>query len=698
MRRRRDGSRGRRETVRAFRVWRRRVCVAVLLATLSAVTVPTVHVWWATTAYERYLARIATVARWKLKLGFSVTETRAMREPDGTVREASIADIILWSDASEARYRVREVMASSVWPGVALGVVTAVAVFGGFAQRDRRAALARKVRRGDTLTGRELIACVQPVQARVSQFIFSNARHPDYRIGGIPYADGAETRHTLVCGAPCAGRTAVVAGLLEQVRERGESAAIYDPGGTYLRRFFDPGRDVMLNPLDARSRRWSVVAEAQCPADFDRMAAAAIPEIDDGQDPFRVVAARQLFRHAAEALSRRDCRNNRILAEHLMGPHRPSVLKGYTDAVSRSLPYVYGVEPPTEARDLLVDRLAILRYVRADGPPFSIRDWMGGDAGGGFVFITCEPHHHKWLRGLMSLWVETAVNGLLARPADSKRRAWAILNELPWLNRIPSLEAALADSGESGGCVVLGVRSFKALRTIYGDTGAERLAASCGTSVVLGSSDQGTAEWCAQRLCAGFEPKPTGSTLAYGVAADGGNGSGERIRTVASEILRLPDDSGLLRFRGPFPAARIQLNVARRSTAAKRFEPIEHLGIIERALHAARCRLGAAHGRPTRGATRGAFTQAAPAEAAPAGVAPARAAPAGRERATPTETERQTPVEQKVTQEATVAGNEAEATHVPEALDERDGYGPEDAGETGDETDEADGDLSPGWC
>ncbi len=644
MRRRRDGSRGRRETVRAFRVWRRRVCVAVLLATLSAVTVPTVHVWWATTAYERYLARIATVARWKLKLGFSVTETRAMREPDGTVREASIADIILWSDASEARYRVREVMASSVWPGVALGVVTAVAGLGGIAQRDRRTALARKARGGDTLTARELNACVQPVHARPLTLISANARQPDYRIGGIPYPDPAETRHTLVCGDPCAGRTAVVAGLLDQIRSRGESAAIYDPGGTYLRRFFDPGRDVIFNPLDARSRRWSVVAEARCPADFDRMAAAAIPEVSDGQDPFRVIAARQLFRHAAEALSRRDCRNNRILAEHLMGPHRPSVLKGHTDAVSRSFPNVYGVEPPIEARDLLVDRLAILRYVRADGPPFSVRDWMGEDESGGFVFITCEPHHHKWLRGLMSLWVETAVNGLLARPADTKRRAWAILNELPWLNRIPSLEAALADSGESGGCVVLGISSIKALRAVYGDTVAERLAASCGTSVVLGSSDQGTAEWCAQRLCGGFEPKPNDSTLAYGVAADGGNGPEKRTRTVASKIRELPTADAFLRFRGPFPPARIHLNGAKRFTAAKRFEPIEHLGIIERALHVARGRLGATHGRPTRGATRSALTQATPAEAAPAGAAP---------------------------------GNEAKATNIPEAPDSRDGYGPE---------------------
>ena len=262
MTRHRDGLRGRREAVRAFLVWRRRVCVAVLLATVSAMTAPTIHVWWATTAYERYLARIATVAKWKLKLGFNLMATQAMREPDGTVREATIPDIVLWSDASEARYRVRDAIVSSVWAGVALGVATLVAVLGGAAHRDRRAALARKVGGGETLSAREVNACVQSAHVRILQGISVNARRPVCRIGGVPYPDGAETGDTLVCGAACAGKTAVVSGLLAQVRDRGERAAVYDPRGTYLRRFFDPGRAVILNPLDARSRRWSAVAEA----------------------------------------------------------------------------------------------------------------------------------------------------------------------------------------------------------------------------------------------------------------------------------------------------------------------------------------------------------------------------------------------------------------------------------------------------
>ena len=694
---RRDGSLGRRRAVRGFWLWRRRVCVALLLACLSAVSVPTVHAWWATTGYERYLARIATVARWKLKLGFSVTETGAMREPDGTVREASIADIVLSSDAWAARYRVREVIASSMWPGVALGAVTMVAVLGGFARRDRRAALARKVRRGDTLTGRELTACVQPPNARLLPFISSSARQPDYRIGGIPYPGGTETRHTLVCGDSRAGNTATVAGLLEQIRDRGERAAVHDPGGIFVRRFCDPARDVILNPLDARSRRWSAVAEAQRPADFDRMAAAAIPEDTDTKDPFRVIGARQLFRHAAEALSRRDCRNNRILTEHLIGPHPWGVLS--RGAASRPPPYIYGVEPAAEARDVLADRLSILRYVRADGPRFSIREWMEKTGDGGFLFITCEPHHREWLRGLMSLWVETAVNSMLARPAHTPRRAWAILNDVASLNRIPSLDDALAESGELGACVVLGVSSVKALRAVYGDTEAQRLTAWCGTSVVLGSSDQGTAEWCAQRLCNGFEPQSPDRSFACGAGADVEYRAKKRTRTVAAEIRRLPVEEAFLRFRGPLPPARIRLNGTRRSTAAKRFEPIEHLRIIERALRAARGRSGAARAALTRAApAMAAPTGSAPAGSAPAGSALAGSAPAGRERITPAEMERETEVEHEVRQEAAVPENEPEASSVPEAPDPRGVPEPGDSGDVGDGNNEADEDLSSGWC
>ena len=51
--------------------------------------------------------------------------------------------------------------------------------------------------------------------------------------------------------------------------------------GSYTRAFFDAGKDVLLNPLDARSPRWSPFFEARSPRDFDTMAAALVPQQKD---------------------------------------------------------------------------------------------------------------------------------------------------------------------------------------------------------------------------------------------------------------------------------------------------------------------------------------------------------------------------------------------------------------------------------
>ncbi len=117
---------------------------------------------------------------------------------------------------------------------------------------------------------------------------------------------------------------------------------IYDKMGSYTRSFFDPERDVLLNPLDARAPRWSPFLEARGPRDFDMMAAALIPQQKDTVDPFWVTAARQLFSNGAGVLWEKGGRKNHVLVEHLLktdltdlaealeavGPEKPGQEKG----------------------------------------------------------------------------------------------------------------------------------------------------------------------------------------------------------------------------------------------------------------------------------------------------------------------------------------------------------------------------------
>ena len=57
---------------------------------------------------------------------------------------------------------------------------------------------------------------------------------------------------------------------------------------------------------------------------------------------------------------------------------------------------------------------------------------------------------------------------MLSLEQDDKRRIWVVLDELPTLHQVPSLQPGLAESRQFGGCFVLGIQVISALRDLYG--------------------------------------------------------------------------------------------------------------------------------------------------------------------------------------------------------------------------------------
>ena len=105
------------------------------------------------------------------------------------------------------------------------------------------------------------------------------------------------------------------------------------------------------------------------------------------------------------------------------------------------------------------------------------------------------------LRGLISTWLEIAVNAMLTLAQDDGRRIWVILDELPTLHQVPSLQPGLAESRQFGGCFVLGVQVASALSaTSTAATGRRPSPGLCGTRVVLAAPDRDTAQWSADSL------------------------------------------------------------------------------------------------------------------------------------------------------------------------------------------------------
>ena len=71
----------------------------------------------------------------------------------------------------------------------------------------------------------------------------------------------AEAQHVQIIADTGVGKTTLIMQMLRQIRGRGDSAIVYDPALEYTRRFYDPRRDIILNPLDKRCPYWEPAEE-----------------------------------------------------------------------------------------------------------------------------------------------------------------------------------------------------------------------------------------------------------------------------------------------------------------------------------------------------------------------------------------------------------------------------------------------------
>ena len=567
-----DTGRGVRVAARSVRTWRRITDLVLVIALIFGISTASWKTWNAATAYEWHVMGIYAISEFLLVAGFHPDKTKKMRMKDGKVAVATIGNIVKHEPILGLRDRIigKALRAGllGVGVGVALviGSLLALRAVGSGLRRGRR------LRGGELVSASDLARRATPLRHRVLSRIRLAAAET-YSIAGIPWPEGAETRHTIVSGTTGSGKTVLIADLVEQIRSRGERCVIYDKMGSYAETFFDPGRDVLLNPLDARAPRWSPFLEARSARDFDTMAAALIPRQKDAADPFWITAARQLFSHGAAVLWQRGETGNKVLVDHLLKTELSALAEAMEGTVAQSIVDPANPKTALSVRAMLTANIGAMDLLPDAGQPFSIREWIGREGGGGFLFLTSRGDQHASLRGLISTWLEIAVNALLSLPREDGRRIWLILDELPTLHQLPSLRPGLAESRQFGGCFVLGVQVFSALRDLYGRDGAETISGLCGTRVVLAAPDRDTSEWSAESL-GRAEVESLAEGVSYDTPRDGVTLSARRdIRPLVlpAEVARLENLSGYLKFPGAWPVARIQLKYRPRPSVAERF-------------------------------------------------------------------------------------------------------------------------------
>ena len=573
-----DTGRGLRVATRGFRTWFRFgwwIGIAVILTGLGAA------IWKTTgdyTNHDWHVFGVYALSEFMLVADFKPDKTKKIRDLDGTVLVMTLDTIARHAGILDLRERLLgDALDAALLGGGACAGLAVAALFG-------LRLLGRRLGRGRRLRGGELATAGELKRRTLPSWRGRLLRRPEaapYTIAGIPWPKGAETQHTIVSGTTGSGKTVLIADLVEQIRARGERCVVYDKMGSYTETFFDPRRDVLLNPLDRRAPRWSPFLEARTARDFDTMANALIPRQKDAADPFWITAARQLFSRGAAVLWQRGETRNRVLVDLLLKTELSELAEAMEGTVTQSIVDPANPKTALSVRAMLTANIGAMELLPDEGEPFSIREWIERKEGGGFLFLTSRGDQHASLRGLISTWLEIAVNALLSLPRDDGRgnalvrRIWVILDELPTLHQLPSLKPGLAESRQYGGCFVLGVQVFSALRDLYGRDGAQTISGLCGTRVVLAAPDKDTSEWSAASL-GNVEVESLSEGVSYETPRDGVTLSTrreERPLVLPSEVARLENLSGYLKFPGPWPVARIGLTYRDRDIVAARFEP-----------------------------------------------------------------------------------------------------------------------------
>jgi len=385
------------------------------------------------------------------------------------------------------------------WPLIAALIVIGVPM-AWIIGRDRR--LARERKQGRTIRGPTLVTPSQFNHSKLSDGIgfetmewvsgFERLFHGKSKLGIVRIPRHEENSHFVLAGDSGTGKTSLMRQILTQVRERGETAVVYDPALEFTPQFFDPATDVILNPTDQRMPFWTPSDEVQYPAEALALAGSLFPD-KQHENTFFTESARKIFAHLLRyrptpqdltAWMKDMNEVDRRIAGTELEAMVPVSAAGQRAAVQGTF------NQAAAAFQLLP------KESEAKGR-WSAAAWAKGRQG--WLFLPSTPTQRESLRPLLSMWLDSLILRLMELGQKGVRPVWFILDELASLQQLPQLPTVITESRKANVCLVLGFQGRSQLEALYG-LQAEAMLSQPMTKIFLRTSEPHAAEWISKSI------------------------------------------------------------------------------------------------------------------------------------------------------------------------------------------------------
>lgn len=323
-----------------------------------------------------------------------------------------------------------------------------------------------------------------------------------------------------------------------------------------LKQFFNPKKDIIYNPFDARSADWCHTYEV--PVRPETLAEALIPPpLPTDSNPFFQTAA-----GVAVGEILRLARSNKQVYSILTKPHDEiRVLLEGTLASS----YLTDSKLAGSVFSTANNYCKFYRYMQEPrNEKISFYNWAYQDDPR-WIFVTLKENDAPVLKPLHSMLFELMLKGLLSNQNRQLKTA-IVIDELGALNRLDSLGRLLSESRKFLGCPFLGTQTQAQITKIYGKEETSILLQGTLSKLVLRCSDPETSETMAKII--GKHEKLIYKTNVSNTAPNL-KSLGSKTKTTVqdyqesyaimpSEIQNLPDMSGYFKTGGLCSAVEIQ--------------------------------------------------------------------------------------------------------------------------------------------
>jgi type IV secretory pathway TraG/TraD family ATPase VirD4 len=378
-------------------------------------------------------------------------------------------------------------------------------------------------------------------------------------LAGIPVSPQDETKHFKMIGTTGTGKSTAIKEILTHCRRRGDRAIIADPDGGYLRGYYDPSRDVILNPLDLRSRKWDMFGEITHPHDVEHLVRALIAD-NGASDRTWPEYARTLVSAMIKQAINADTRDEKVFLSLLHTASNEELKLMLAGTMAQPF-LAHGNEKMFGSlRSVATSALRVLEYTSEQtAEPFSVRRWVregnskcaGGD--GGILFLPYKAGEIAALATIISAWMRLGIFEAMTRE-EGDQRLWFIVDELDALGEIDGLKDALARLRKFGGRCILGFQSISQVSSTYGKGVADTIVENCGNTLILrcsASERGGTSEFASKLIGQRDVIHTTTSQTRRPTEWMSSTTKSQQLRTepavMASEIERLPDLAGYLK-------------------------------------------------------------------------------------------------------------------------------------------------------